>query len=143
MCKENVLEAERALTEKPLLATTAERFLILDEIKSMHKELSHPRRFSWMLGELLSRVSVPLMPYDMIAGRTVDRLLTDEENERFCAFVRHADFPDGASFLSSGHATYSWETLVNIGIPGASPYGGSLTPKIQKRGRAGFSYRHP
>lgn len=118
MCKENVLEAERALTEKPLLATTAERFLILDEIKSMHKELSHPRRFSWMLGELLSRVSVPLMPYDMIAGRTVDRLLTDEENERFCAFVRHADFPDGASFLSSGHATYSWETLVNIGIPG-------------------------
>lgn len=114
----NVAEAIRALTEKPMLATTAERFLILDEIKSAHKELSHPLRFSWMLSHLLSRVSVPLAPYDLIAGRTVDRLLTEEEAVRFHDFVHHEDFPDGKSFLSSGHMTYSWEAVIELGIPG-------------------------
>ena len=115
---ENVREARRALTEKPLLATTAERFLILDAIKSAHKEWSHPRRFAWMLERLLSEVSVPVAPYDLIAGRTVDRLLTEEEERRFQAFVAHEDFPDGKSFLSSGHTTYSWEAVVELGLPG-------------------------
>lgn len=115
----NVAEAIRALTEKPMLATTAERFLILDEIKSAHKELSHPLRFSWMLSHLLSRVSVPIAPYDLIAGRTVDRLLTEEEAVRFHDFVHHEDFPDGKSFLSSGHMTYSWEAVIELGsLPG-------------------------
>lgn len=115
---ENVKEARRALTEKPLLATTAERFLILDGIKSEKKELSHPRRFAWMLGQLLSRVSLPVAPYDLIVGRTVDRLLTEEEERRFHDFLCHEDFPDGKSFLSSGHMTYSWEAVVELGIPG-------------------------
>lgn len=115
---ENIAEAVCALTEKPMLATTAERFLILDRIKSEHKEMSHPRRFAWMLSELLSQVSVPVAPYDLIAGRTVDRLLTEDEYKRFHDFVTHEDFPDGKSFLSSGHMTYSWEAVVEYGLPG-------------------------
>lgn len=114
----NIREAELALIEKPLLATSAERFLILDEIKSDYRELSHPLRFSKLLSLLLSRVSVPVAPHDLIAGRCVDRLLTEEEEGRFAAFLRHPDFPDGGSFLSSGHATYSWDMVVSLGLPG-------------------------
>ncbi|MBQ9735988.1 MAG: hypothetical protein IJV96_04305 [Clostridia bacterium] len=114
----NIQEAELALTQKPLLATSAERFLILDDIKSDYRELSHPLRFAKLLSLLLARVSVPLAPHDLIAGRCVDRLLTAEEERRFAAFIRHPDFPDGGSFLSSGHATYSWEMVVSLGLPG-------------------------
>ena len=107
--KINVSEAKRALSEKPLFATTVERFMILDPIKSSHKELSHPRRFAWMLSVLLSGVSVPVFPYDLIAGRTVDRLLTDEESQILHAFVTHEDFPDGKSpFTSTSTPLYSF-----------------------------------
>ena len=114
----NVREAERALVEKPVFATTAESFLILNEIKSLYKELPHPLRFSRILGEVLSRVSVPLEEYDLIAGRSVDRELTAEEEVMFSEFVKHPDYPYGRLFYSSGHCTYSWESVVEFGICG-------------------------
>ena len=85
----NVLEARRSLTEKPLFATSVERFLILDELKSQNKDMPQPTRFAWALGELLSRVSVPLEPYDLIAGRCVDRELKETEETQFQAFLHH------------------------------------------------------
>ena len=36
--KQNIEEAERALTQKPLYATSAERFLILNEVKEAHSK---------------------------------------------------------------------------------------------------------
>ena len=114
----NITEAKRALTEKPLLATSAERVLILDEIKSDFNGLPHPRRFAAMLATLLSRVSTPLESYDLIAGRCVDRLLTAEEEACFQAFLKHPDHPKKYSFLSSGHCAYDWETLLRLGLPG-------------------------
>jgi len=41
--------------------------------------MPQPARFAWALSELLRRVSVPLEPYDLIAGRCVDRELSEEE----------------------------------------------------------------
>ena len=81
----NILEAKKALTEKPLNAASAERFLILDEIKDKYTGLPQPLQFSHILGELLSRVSVPVEAYDLIAGRIVDRKLTEEEEAEVLA----------------------------------------------------------
>ncbi|MBE6702358.1 MAG: hypothetical protein E7585_02980 [Ruminococcaceae bacterium] len=115
----NVREAITALTEKPMLATSAERLLILNEIKSKGKELPHPLRFSAMLSKLLSRVSVPLEPYDLIAGRCVDRLLTAEEEQIFQEFRAHPDNPrQSRTFPSCGHCSYDWENLISRGLPG-------------------------
>ena len=114
--KRNIEEAAKALVEKPLLATSAERFLILDELKSSYKELPQPLRFSKILSELLARVSVPLEEYDLLAGRCVDRLLTEEEEAQFQAFLAHPDHPARRLFWSSGHCTYSWEMLVEEGL---------------------------
>jgi len=114
----NIEEVKRALTEKPLFATSAERFLILDRIKSSYRELPQPLRFSKTLSTLLSEVSTPLASYDLIAGRCVDRELSDSEEAQFQAFIKHPDHPSKLTFLASGHCTYSWDAVVEYGLPG-------------------------
>lgn len=116
--KQNIEEAKQALTQKPLLATSAERFLILNELKSCYKELPQPLRFSKILSALLSRVSVPLKEYDLIVGRCVDRELTEKEELLFQEYIKHPDYPSKNLFWSSGHCTYSWENVVKEGIVG-------------------------
>lgn len=116
--EQNIREAKAALTQKPLFATSAERFLILNEVKSSYKELPQPLRFSKILSILLSRVSVPLEEYDLIAGRCVDRELTAEEEALFQAFIHHPDYPKRKLFWSSGHCTYSWDMVLNKGLVG-------------------------
>ena len=114
----NIKEAKAALTQKPLLATSVERVMILNEIKSDHKDQPQPARFSYMLSTLLGRVSTPIEPYDLIAGRCVDRELTEEEEAIFQAYRQSPDRPDRSAMLSSGHCSYDWESLVTLGLPG-------------------------
>ncbi len=114
----NISEAEKALKEKPLFATSAERFLILDELKTEYRDLPQPLRFAKIMTVLLERVSTPIEDYDLIAGRCVDRLLTDEEEERFQAFIKSPDNPERDTLLNSGHCSYSWDTAVELGLTG-------------------------
>lgn len=116
--EQNIREAMWSLTQKPIFATSAERFLILNELKSSHKELPFPLRFSKVLNALLSRVSVPVEEYDLLAGRCVDRELTADEEELFQAFINHPDHPKKILFFSSGHCTYSWDMLLEEGLTG-------------------------
>ena len=90
--KRNVEEAKKALTEKSILVTSAERVLILNDLKSLYKELPQPQRFSKIFSMLMSRVSVPIEEYDLIAGRYVDRELTDEEEQIFQSYIKHPDY---------------------------------------------------
>lgn len=116
--QQNISEAQEALVSKPLFATSVERLLILNEIKTKYRHLPQPLAFSATLSELLSRVSVPLADCDLIAGRCVDRELSPDEEEIFAAFCRDSDHPKKRVFLSSGHCTYSWEQVVELGLPG-------------------------
>ena len=113
----NIDEAIHALFCKPIFSTSAERFLILDELKSLYPTLSQPQRFSLILTALLSRVSVPIEDHDLIAGRALDRLLTEAEEAQFAKYLKSADYPSRHLFWSSGHCTYSWEMLVSEGLP--------------------------
>lgn len=113
-----VREAVRALEEKPMTAMSVERVLILDELKSEQKQLPQPTRFAWMLGQLLARVSTPLAPHDLIAGRCVDREPSAQEEAIYQALIRHPDYPHKSPLLGSGHCTYSWESVVALGLPG-------------------------
>ena len=118
MIEKSVNEAKTALVNKPLFATSVERMTILNEIKSSYKELPHPLRFSKHLSILLSRVSVPLEEYDLIAGRCVDRVLSEDEEAIFQAFIKHPDYQPRHTFFGSGHCTYSWDMVVECGIGG-------------------------
>jgi len=115
---QNVAEAKDALLNKPIFATSAERVLIMNEVKSNFKELAQPLRFSKILSILLSRVSTPLEPFDLIAGRCVDRELSEDEEAIFQAFIKHPDYPKRGLFFSSGHCTYSWDAVVKYGLCG-------------------------
>lgn len=115
---QNINEVKRALTEKPMLATSVERIVILNEIKAHHSEWPQPKRFAYMLSQLLSRVSTPLEPYDLIVGRCVDRLLTPQEEKIFSSFVKAADNPKRHALFSSGHCSYDWDALVELGLTG-------------------------
>lgn len=116
---ENIAEADWALTEKPLLATSAERFLILNELSGRYAELAQPLRFSKLLSILLSRVSTPIEDYDQIAGRCVDRVLSEAEEKAFQNFLTNGAYQSIRSILlSSGHCTYSWELVVKEGLSG-------------------------
>lgn len=114
----NISEAENALVSKPLLATSAERFLILDELSSSFAELPQPLCFSRTLATLLSRVSTPVEEHDLIVGRCVDRELTEDEEKRFRDFIKHPHYPSAKAFLESGHCTYSWDTVAELGLCG-------------------------
>lgn len=114
----NLHEAKEALVSKPLLATSAERILILNEIKSDFNSLPQPLAFSGMLSTLLDRVSTPVEDYDLIGGRCVDRELNEEEEAIFQSFITHPDNPERNILLGSGHCTYSWDTVVNLGLCG-------------------------
>ena len=114
----NISEAITALTQKPVLSTSAERVFILDEIKSDKKELPQPLRFAFTMQTLLGRVSVPVEPYDIIAGRAPDRLLTDEEEQRFKEYNASPDNPNKIVLFDSGHGTYDWQSLLELGLGG-------------------------
>lgn len=116
--RKQIEEAERALVEKPLFATSVERFTILDEIKEDYADLPQPLRFSKFMSVLLSRVSVPLVEGDLIAGRCVDRELTEAEEARFQAFRASKSYPRGRTILDAGHCVYEWEDLVENGLSG-------------------------
>lgn len=116
--KRNVEEACRSLTQKPIFATSVERFKIMNDIKSLYKELPQPLRFSKLLSLFLARVSVPIEDYDIIVGRCVDRDLTEDEELEFQKYLKDADYPARRVFFASGHCTYSWDMLVEEGIFG-------------------------
>lgn len=115
---QNVFEAEKALTEKPMLSTSVERVVILNEIKSKYNTIPQPLRFSRTLSELLSRVSTPIEKWDMIVGRTVDRELDSDEETLFQNFLKHPDYSYKQTILQSGHCSFSWDELVKYGISG-------------------------
>ena len=114
----NIIEAEELLVSKPLMATSVERFMIMNEIKSQYRELPQPKRFARFLSILLDRVSVPIEDYDLLAGRCVDRELSPEEEVAFQEFIHHPDGKLTDVFISSGHCTYSWDFVVQEGLPG-------------------------
>ena len=114
----NVAEAERALLYKPMFATSVERVALMDELKDKGRELPQPARFAAFLKEFLGRVSVPLEPYDLIAGRCVDRELTDGEEAAFQMLLKHPDYPRKTFLFGSGHCTYSWDMLLARGLGG-------------------------
>lgn len=116
--RKNVAEAINALTKKPIFATAAERFLILERIKNDYADMPQPTRFAKFLDTLLSEVSVPIEAHDIIAGRVVHRELTPDEEARFWQFIDSPDNPRKTVLFGTGHCTLSWARVVELGLDG-------------------------
>ena len=114
----NIDEAVDVLTERPLLAADAERILIAYDIKDEHTESAQPARFAVFLSTMLDRVSVPLEDYDLIAGRSVIRELTDAEEVIYRKYLTDPHNPYHTFIHESGHCSYDWEMVIGHGLPG-------------------------
>ena len=113
----NIEEAGRELVSRPVKATTAELLLLQWELKDKYRDKPQPIRYGLYLDEILSRVSVPLEKYDLIAGRSIHRELTAEEEEIFQSYQTHKNRL-AFTMLDNGHIVYSWDDVVRLGLPG-------------------------
>lgn len=114
----NIEEAGRELVSRPVKATTAELVLIQFELRNKYRDEPQPIRYGLYLDEILKRVSVPLEPYDLIAGRSVHRLLDDEEETVFNTYLSEKQLKISNTMLDNGHAIYSWEDVAELGLIG-------------------------
>ena len=116
--RRNIDEARTALTEKPLYAADAERIIIAHSLIGKNADDVQPVRFARAMSEILDRVSVPLEEYDLIAGRVVHRELTEEEEAIFSELRRSPLSPYKGTIFSSGHCSYDWKMIAELGLPG-------------------------
>ena len=116
--KPNIEEAGRELTSRPVKATTAELLLIQYEIRHKYNDKTQPERYGLYLDEILQRVSVPLEKYDLIAGRSIHRELNAEEEKIFKTYCEEKLLQIYRTMLDNGHAIYSWDDVVRLGLPG-------------------------
>ena len=65
----NVTEAIKALTEKPVKSTSFQRVEIFASLKDAYRSLSQPERFGKIMFDFLSRVDVKIKENDVIPGR--------------------------------------------------------------------------
>ena len=114
----NIEEAERELVSRPVKATTAELLLIRHELRHKYRDKPQPIRYGLYLGEILENVSGPLEDYDLIAGRSIHRELNGEEEEKFQAYIKEGALQLARTMLDNGHAIYSWEDVVKLGLVG-------------------------
>lgn len=114
----NVEEAISALTERPMLAADAERITIAHSLLNEEPSLPQPVRFARAVAALLDGVSVPIESHDLIAGRSVQRELTDDEEMMLSELISDPRSPYKTSVLSAGHCSYDWDMIAENGMPG-------------------------
>lgn len=115
---DNINEALKALTEKPLKSTSFDRVRLLGEMRDNYKDLPQPERFGKIMYDFLDKVEIPLVRGDLIAGRASDKLLSDEEEEYFRQFEHDPNNLYRNTIFDTGHCTLDWENLINLGITG-------------------------
>ena len=111
-------ETLESLRGKPVKSTWLERLRLLREADRLVQSLPQPLQLGKGLGYLLERVSVPVLPQDILLGRVSEKL-PDEKEEAFLQDYareypnyRPGWLPDG------GHITFAWEELLQYGIQG-------------------------
>lgn len=116
MLTNNVTEAIKALTEKPVKSTSFQRVEIFASLKDAYRSLSQPERFGKIMFDFLSRVDVPIKANDVIAGRYTDKELTEEEELFFQNFIHDPSNVYRTAVFETGHCTLDWEDLINSGL---------------------------
>ena len=114
----NVEEARRALTEKPLKATSINRIRVLNALRDKYSHLPQPLRFAGVMRDFLSEIDIPLEKGDIIAGRYVDKATDDEEEKLYEKFIRDGGNVYKTTLFETGHCTLDWEDLVKSGLTG-------------------------
>ncbi len=112
-------EAFYLLREKPINSTFTERWFLLqdcyEEVKDLPRSLGQSRGLAY----ILERASLPIKEYDLLLGRYIDKIPTEEEEKRFWDYINTNPSPiHPVTMGNGGHNTMDWDTLTKIGITG-------------------------
>lgn len=107
------------LRNKPVNSTLTERWFLLDEAWDQIRDIPQPLQFGKGLAYVLERASLPVEPHDLLLGRFIDKVPTDEEEERFQTIWRERQPIENPIIKFNGsHITLDWDHLIGHGIPG-------------------------
>ena len=112
-------EAVDGLTHKDVRSTTLERIRLALEADDRVQGLPQPLQLGAGLQYILERISTPVEPHDLLAGRVCEEI-PDEAGE---ALLRHALERWGNRSLppwmrDGGHECFAWDRLLDLGLPG-------------------------
>lgn len=116
--QKNISEAAFVLTERQMHSADAERILIAYDTKDDLVGSPQPVRFAHYISSILDRVSVPIEEHDLIAGRSVIRELTEDEELIYKKLIYDAHYPYNTYVFESGHCSYDWEMIIEHGLSG-------------------------
>ncbi len=116
---ESIKHAIALLREKDVKSTLVERLFLLDDAWERYKHEPQPIIQGKGLYDVLSQATLPIEPYDLLLGRYVDRVPTEEEEARLQVLWQNSrDRENPIVCYNGGHATLDWSGMVRIGIPG-------------------------
>lgn len=117
--KAMINETLEMLRNKPVNSTLIERYFLSDEAWKQVKELPQPLQLGNGLKYILSRASLPIKEHDILLGRFIDRVPSDEEEARFQEIWRERPpFDNPILIHNGGHITLDWPNILHLGIAG-------------------------
>jgi len=123
MSNARVREAVDDLTFKDVRSTTLERIRLTLEADDHVRGLPQPRQLGEGLQYLLERISTPLEPHDLIAGRVAEEI-PDEAGEALFerALERWGNRTLPPWMRDGGHECLAWDRLLAMGLPGLETF---------------------
>lgn len=110
--------AMELLWNKPVKSTLVERWFLLDNACKKYENEPQPIAMGKGLKEILNAASLPIDASDLLLGRYVDRVPTEEEEKKLAdIWQRRVYIKNPITHPNQGHLTLDWETLVKEGLP--------------------------
>ena len=107
------------LKNKPINSTLTERWFLIDEATRLYEGLPQAMILGKGLQYILERASTPINECDILLGRFVDRVPTEEEDAKLQdIWIAGRNKKHPIVGFNRGHNVFDWETLVRIGITG-------------------------
>ena len=132
-----VEEAIASLRYKDVRSTTIERMHLTREADARVQGLSQPQQLGEGLDYLLSTISVPVHPHDLILGRISEKVPDADEEAFFQATIEEWHGRGIPLWMrDGGHECFAWDDLLRLGLCGLQ---GVAQQELERRSAAGES----
>ena len=110
-----------ALRNKPIQSTYLEKLQLEAAVDRIYTNsgLPQPLVMGYGMNYMLENCSCPVEPHDILVGRFVECIPTEEEETWLQAYADVWSKPVQSTFLiDGGHTTFDWEEILRLGISG-------------------------
>lgn len=111
-------ETLESLRNKPVKSTWLERLRLQQEADRLVQGLPQPLQLGKGLSYILERVSVPVMPQDILLGRVAEKLPDEAEEAFLLSYSQEYPYHRPGWLTDGGHITFAWEELLQYGLQG-------------------------